>query len=72
MREHISSELEAADRALIERLEQGTYRHARRRAEEMTAASELLVELGVEPRVAAASLDMLRALVADERTGQLP
>jgi len=72
MREHISSELEAADRALIQRLEQGTYRHARRRAEEMAAASELLAELGVSPRVSAASLDLLNSLVAEERTGPLP
>ncbi len=72
MREHISSELEAADRALIQRLEQGTFRHARRRAEEMAAASELLVELGVAPRVSAASLEILRSILADERSGQLP
>jgi len=72
MREHISSELEAADRALVQRLEQGTFRHARRRAEEMAAASELLVELGVPPRVSLASLDMLNSLLADGRTDQLP
>jgi len=62
MREHLAEELAAADRALILRLEEGSYRHAHRRAEEMAAASEMLVELGVTPRVSAASLEMLREL----------
>jgi 3-hydroxyisobutyrate dehydrogenase-like beta-hydroxyacid dehydrogenase len=72
MREHIAQQLEAADRALIRRLEEGTYRHAGRRTEEMTAASELLVELGVPPRVSTASLEMLRDLQANERAAGRP
>ena len=34
-------------------------RHAARRVEEMEAARELLLELGVEPRVATASASVL-------------
>jgi 3-hydroxyisobutyrate dehydrogenase-like beta-hydroxyacid dehydrogenase len=51
-----------ADGALLERLIEGSRRHAARRAEEMTAAVAMLEELGVEPRVAAASQAWLRSL----------
>ena len=47
---------------LLERLVQGSHRHAARRAEEMDAARELLVELGVEPRIATASAALLSEL----------
>ena len=40
---------------LLERLVEGSRRHAVRRVDEMEAARELLLELGVEPRIAAAS-----------------
>ena len=52
---------EAIGPALVERLVVGSRRHAVRRVEEMDAACELLVSLGVEPRVAAAS----RAVLAE-------
>jgi 3-hydroxyisobutyrate dehydrogenase-like beta-hydroxyacid dehydrogenase len=48
-------------RPLLERLVEGSRLHAERRVGEMDAACELLVELGVEPRVASAS----RAMLAD-------
>ena len=48
--------------ALLERLLEGSRAHAARRVEEMEAARELLTSLGVEPRIAGASADVLRAL----------
>jgi len=47
--------------AMLERLLEGSRRHAERRVDEMDAACDLLVSLGVEPRIAAAS----RAVLAD-------
>jgi 3-hydroxyisobutyrate dehydrogenase-like beta-hydroxyacid dehydrogenase len=52
---------------LLERLVEGSRRHAVRRIDEMEAARELLVELGVEPRIAAASAAVLADLAADGR-----
>ena len=49
---------------LLERLIDGSTRHAARRVEEMEAARELLLELGVEPRVAAASASLLAEIAA--------
>ena len=49
---------------LLERLVEGSRRHAARRVDEMEAARELLLELGVEPRVAAASASVLAELAA--------
>jgi 3-hydroxyisobutyrate dehydrogenase-like beta-hydroxyacid dehydrogenase len=45
-----------------DRLVEGSRRHAARRTDEMEAARELLVRLGVEPRVADASGSLLRSL----------
>nr|WP_204331265.1 DUF1932 domain-containing protein [Geodermatophilus sabuli] len=56
---NISAELAGFDERTIDRLVSGTHTHARRRADEMTAAAEQLVELGVQPRVAAAARDRL-------------
>jgi 3-hydroxyisobutyrate dehydrogenase-like beta-hydroxyacid dehydrogenase len=55
LRAHIAAELTAADGATLTRLEEGSYRHAVRRAHEMTAACEMLGELSVPARVAHAS-----------------
>jgi 3-hydroxyisobutyrate dehydrogenase-like beta-hydroxyacid dehydrogenase len=49
-------------RPLLERLVAGSSAHAVRRVDEMDAASALLVELGIEPRVASASRDILADL----------
>ncbi len=62
LREHITAELAAMDTSTLARLEQGSYQHARRRAHEMAAASELLEELAVPPRVARASEQWLNEL----------
>ena len=56
---NISAELAAFDAQTISRLVEGTHQHARRRAEEMTAAAEQLTELGIPPRVATAARDLL-------------
>ncbi|MGH8982137.1 MAG: DUF1932 domain-containing protein, partial [Acidimicrobiales bacterium] len=62
MREHLRQELTAADGALVDRLEDGSVRHARRRAHEMAAAAALLAELGVPALVTAASEQWLHIL----------
>ncbi|MGE5274989.1 MAG: DUF1932 domain-containing protein [Verrucomicrobiota bacterium] len=53
---------EVIGRPLLDRLLEGSTRHAARRLDEMDAASELLRELGVEPRVAEASAALLADL----------
>ena len=53
---------------LLGRLVEGSRRHAVRRTEEMEAARDLLLELGVEPRIADASAALLREL-ASSRVG---
>jgi 3-hydroxyisobutyrate dehydrogenase-like beta-hydroxyacid dehydrogenase len=59
LRDNISAELAASDEQTINRLVDGTHRHARRRAQEMTAAAEQVTELGVRtgspPRPATSS-----------------
>jgi 3-hydroxyisobutyrate dehydrogenase-like beta-hydroxyacid dehydrogenase len=50
------------DAAVVDRLVAGSRRHAARRVHEMRAACELLTELGVEPRVAAAAVAQLEEL----------
>jgi 3-hydroxyisobutyrate dehydrogenase-like beta-hydroxyacid dehydrogenase len=69
IRENIRQELEDASASTVDRLEQGSIRHARRRADEMAAAKELLTELGVPPRIAAASEDWLRQLLSETEPG---
>jgi hypothetical protein len=49
--------LAAADEQTIDRLVDGTHRHARRRVDEMTAAAEQVTELGVRTRIAATAHD---------------
>jgi 3-hydroxyisobutyrate dehydrogenase-like beta-hydroxyacid dehydrogenase len=66
LRENIRQELVAASAATVDRLEQGSVRHAVRRTDEMAAAAELLRELGVPPRVAEASEQWLRQLAAEQ------
>ena len=59
LRDNIAAELTGFDRHTVDRLVDGSYRHARRRADEMTAACAQLEDLGVRPRIAAAALDLL-------------
>jgi 3-hydroxyisobutyrate dehydrogenase-like beta-hydroxyacid dehydrogenase len=62
LRGNISAELAGFDDRTIDRLVDGTHRHARRRADEMAAATEQLTELGVQPRIATAARDLLTEL----------
>jgi 3-hydroxyisobutyrate dehydrogenase-like beta-hydroxyacid dehydrogenase len=59
LRENIAAELAGFDERTVDRLVEGTQVHARRRADEMMAATEQLEELGVPARVAAAARDLL-------------
>ena len=66
LREHIAAELAAADAGTLARLEQGSYQHARRREHEMAAATDLLNELSVPPRVCRASQRWLNQLATED------
>lgn len=66
IRDNIGHELEGFSAATLGRLEQGSIRHARRRAEEMAASAEMLRELGVPPRIATASEQWLRQLLDEQ------
>jgi 3-hydroxyisobutyrate dehydrogenase-like beta-hydroxyacid dehydrogenase len=65
LREHIAAELAAADEDTLARMEKGSYQHARRREHEMAAASDLLNELSVPPRVTRASQRWLNQLATE-------
>jgi 3-hydroxyisobutyrate dehydrogenase-like beta-hydroxyacid dehydrogenase len=69
LRDNISRELAGASAATLDRLEQGSVRHALRRIDEMAAASEQLRRLGVPPRVASASEQWLRQLAEEQGAG---
>lgn len=62
MRAEIAHQLVEADGALLDRLIEGSRKHAVRRTEEMRAATDLLHELDVEPRVSQAALAWLEEL----------
>jgi 3-hydroxyisobutyrate dehydrogenase-like beta-hydroxyacid dehydrogenase len=49
---------------LLVRLVEGSRKHAARRVDEMEAARELLLTLGIEPRIATASASLLAELAA--------
>lgn len=66
IRANIATELASASAATVDRLEHGSIQHAGRRAEEMAAASDLLRELGIPPRIASASEQWLRDLLAEQ------
>ncbi len=68
LRENIAGELTQASAATVERLVEGSVRHARRRIDEMAASTQLLTELGIEPRIAHASELWLRQLLAESST----
>ncbi|MDL4817454.1 NAD(P)-dependent oxidoreductase [Actinomadura opuntiae] len=62
LRGNIVEELVAAGEPTVDRLVDGTHKHAVRRAAEMAAAADMLTELDVPPTMAAASRDLLRRL----------
>ncbi|SOD98358.1 DUF1932 domain-containing protein [Blastococcus haudaquaticus] len=59
LRGNIAAELAGFDERTVDRLVDGTHTHARRRADEMAAATVQLEELGVPARVAPAARDLL-------------
>jgi 3-hydroxyisobutyrate dehydrogenase-like beta-hydroxyacid dehydrogenase len=59
LRDQAAAEFQAADARLVDRLIDGSVKHAGRRSHEMAAAAELLAALGVPGRVTAASYDWL-------------
>ena len=59
LRDNIATELAGFDERTVDRLVEGTHTHARRRADEMAAATEQLQELGTPARIAAAARDLL-------------
>ncbi|MDQ7805449.1 DUF1932 domain-containing protein [Amycolatopsis sp. A133] len=66
LRKIVVDELTSAGAATVDRLVDGSYRHAVRRTAEMAAAAEMLGELGVRADVAAAARDQL-ARIADSQ-----
>lgn len=62
LRGNIVEELTRADESTVDRLVDGTHKHAVRRAAEMAAAAEMLTELGVRPSMAAGARDLLERL----------
>jgi 3-hydroxyisobutyrate dehydrogenase-like beta-hydroxyacid dehydrogenase len=67
LRDNIRQELVNASASTLDRLEQGSVQHAARRADEMNAAAELLADLGVPPRIAAASAQWLEQLMTERQ-----
>jgi 3-hydroxyisobutyrate dehydrogenase-like beta-hydroxyacid dehydrogenase len=66
LRADIESTLVDADGRLLDRLVEGSRKHAVRRVEEMSSAVAMLEELGVEPRISSASEAWLRSLAGIE------
>jgi 3-hydroxyisobutyrate dehydrogenase-like beta-hydroxyacid dehydrogenase len=65
----LEHEIEAMiGRPFLVRALEGSRKHAARRVDEMEAARDLLLDLGVEPRIAVASAEQLAALAAGLRT----
>jgi 3-hydroxyisobutyrate dehydrogenase-like beta-hydroxyacid dehydrogenase len=66
LRGNIRDELVRSNAGTLDRLVDGSRKHAVRRREEMAAATELLDDLGVPPRIAAAARDVLEALITQQ------
>ena len=66
LREHIAAELAGADAATLDRITDGTRRHAVRRTAEMEAAADMLTELGVPPLMTDASRAVHERLAGKE------
>jgi 3-hydroxyisobutyrate dehydrogenase-like beta-hydroxyacid dehydrogenase len=62
LRDNISAELVGFDTHTLDRLIDGTHRHARRRYDEMAAATDQLQDLGIPPRITSAARDLLEEL----------
>jgi 3-hydroxyisobutyrate dehydrogenase-like beta-hydroxyacid dehydrogenase len=62
LRDHLAAELAGFDAATLDRLVEGSHRHAARRTEEMAAAVAQLHELGLPARMSTAAGQLLAAL----------
>ncbi|MEU6352976.1 DUF1932 domain-containing protein [Streptomyces sp. NPDC047072] len=69
LREIIAEELTSANAATLNRLVEGSHRHAVRRTSEMQAAADMLGDLGVPASMATASRDLLQRLSRGGRCG---
>jgi 3-hydroxyisobutyrate dehydrogenase-like beta-hydroxyacid dehydrogenase len=67
LRADIARTFVQADERLVDRIVEGTFTHAERRAHEMHAAAALLDELGVPAPIARASADSLERIVRTKR-----
>ena len=65
LHEHITAELTAASAGVVQRIIDGTRKHAVRRTAEMESAAEMLTELGVPPYIAEASRAVHERLSAE-------
>lgn len=65
MRAELGREFERLSAPMVDRVEEGSRRHAVRRTGEMQAAVDMLEEVGVPPRISAAARDWLRDLASD-------
>jgi 3-hydroxyisobutyrate dehydrogenase-like beta-hydroxyacid dehydrogenase len=68
LRENIADELARASAATLDRLVEGSHRHAVRRTAEMQAAADMLDDLDVPPLISTASRDVLRRLARSRST----
>jgi len=59
---NISAELAGFDERTIDRLVEGSHKHARRRADDLAAATQQLVLLGLRPGIGGAARDLLVVL----------
>ncbi|MFJ3799851.1 DUF1932 domain-containing protein [Streptomyces sp. NPDC090088] len=66
LRQHIADELTRADAATLDRLVDGSKRHAVRRTAELRAAADMLDDLGVRPLMTEASRDLLVRLLSED------
>lgn len=60
--QNIVDQIESADRDFLVRLIEGTGIHSVRRTDEMIAASNMLAELGVDPRMTRGTVEVLRTV----------
>lgn len=63
LRSHLDSELTAWDASFVERLLAGTDLHAARRIEEMVAARQMLLDMGIEPALTNGTIERLRMVM---------
>ncbi|HEY0613179.1 MAG TPA: DUF1932 domain-containing protein, partial [Candidatus Elarobacter sp.] len=65
LRSDIARTLESADASTLDRIVDGTYTHAKRRAHEMRDAAQLLDELGVPATMTRASGELLERIARE-------